>query len=104
MGWEKRGNQKYYYYKIREGGRVRSKYMGTGFYAQLCDRLAENRRLEQAALRSEREADAEIDRQLNEAGDAIYALTDAELHAAGYHNHKGQWRKQHESNAVTATC
>lgn len=102
MGWEKRGNEFYYYRKVRKGGRVRSEYMGRGVYAQLCAKLIENGQLEREALRSEQQAEKEIDRQLETAGAAVSALTGAALHAAGYHRHKGQWRKCHDAKSITA--
>ena len=107
MGWEQRGGGSYYYRKVREDGRVRSKYMGNGVLGQIC---AENDQDEQRdrtakrdAHRATREAEAEIDRQLADAESAIVAITDTTLYAGGYHKHKGQWRKKrHEKKTTTS--
>ena len=86
-GLGKTRNGFYYYYKIREGGRVRSKYMGKEAYAQLCVRLTQDkqlgRRIDREALHSAQQADAEIDRQLATVEAAISALTNARLTADG---------------------
>lgn len=107
MGWEQRGGGSYYYRKVREGGRVRSKYMGNGVLGQIC---AENDRDEQRDRTAKRDADhatrqaeAEVDRQLADAESAIAAITDAALLAGGYHKHKGQWRKRRHEKKATAS-
>ena len=107
MGWEQRGGGSYYYRKEREGGRVRSKYMGNGVLGQIC---AENDRDEQRHRTAKRDADhatrqaeAEVDRQLADAESAIAAITDAALLAGGYHKHKGQWRKRRHEKKATAS-
>ena len=107
MGWEQRGGGSYYYRKEREGGRVRSKYMGNGVLGQIC---AENDRDEQRDRTAKRDADhatrkaeAEVDRQLADAESAIAAITDAALLAGGYHKHKGQWRKRRHEKKATAS-
>ena len=100
MGWEERKGKFYYYEKHREGGRVVSKYVGTGSFAEACvvlnESAKEKRRLEREALRQEREA---LDRQAGQVKDVldqIRALTHAALIAGGYYMHKGQWRKRRE--------
>ncbi len=100
MGWEERKGKYYYYEKRREGGRVVSKYVGTGSFAEMCAVLnesgRESRRLDREALRQEREA---LDRQAGQVKDVldqIRALTHAALIAGGCHLHKGQWRKCRE--------
>lgn len=98
MGWEQRRGRSYYYRKVRKGGRVRSEYVGSGMLAQLCaesdgcDR--QERAAKRAADRATRQGEAEIDRQLADAESALGAMTHATLYAAGYHKHKGQWRKR----------
>lgn len=79
MGWETRGNSRYYYRKRKVAGRVVSEYVGTGLHAA---RVV----AQEAAAR-----EAELD--------AFYDLTDALVGAAllnaGYHrHHRGEWRKQ----------
>lgn len=98
MGWEQRNGRSYYYHKSRMGGRVRSEYMGAGLLAQLCaeedDDKRQERNAQRAADRATRQAEAGIDRQLANAESALAAMTHATLLAAGFHNHKGQWRKR----------
>ena len=69
--------------------------------AQICAADDEAARRERAAQRAAhhatRHAEAQIDRQLTAAESALAAMTHATLFAAGYHKHKGQWRrKRHE--------
>lgn len=98
MSWEQRRGRSYYYRKVREGGRVRSKYVGTGIVAQICagddDAKRRDRATQRAADRATRQAEAQVDRQLAGVESAIAAMTHATLFAAGYHQHKGQWRKR----------
>ena len=98
MGREQRRGRFYYYRKVREGGRVRSEYAGSGLLAQLCAEDDNDKRRDRqavrAAYRATRQAEAEIDRQLGAAESALTGMTHATLFAAGYHNHKGQWRKR----------
>lgn len=39
MGWEQRGNNRYYYKKEREGSRVKSVYVGRGEVADMVSKL-----------------------------------------------------------------
>jgi hypothetical protein len=98
MGWEQRRGRSYYYRKLREGGRVRSKYVGTGMLAQICaeddNDKRRDRQAKHAADHATRQAEAEIDRQLADAESALAAMIHATLFAAGYHKHNGQWRKK----------
>ena len=98
MGWEQRRGRSYYYRKVREGGRVRSEYVGSGIVAQICAGDDEDKRRDRAAKRAAdhatRQAEAEIDQQLADAESALTAMTHATLYAAGCHRHKGQWRKK----------
>jgi hypothetical protein len=98
MGWEQRGGRSYYYRKVREGDRVRSKYVGSGILAQICagnDKDEQRDRKAKCAVHlATRQAEAEIDRQLAVAETALAAMTHAALSTAGYHKHKGEWRKK----------
>lgn len=101
MGWEERKGRLYYYRKRRVGEQVVSQYVGTGPGAEACaafDRAArETRKRQRQKLRKEREALDEEARQVRGVIDQIRTLTHATLVAAGYHTHKGQWRKCRES-------
>lgn len=98
MSWEQRRGRSYYFRKVREGGRVRSKYVGSGIVAQICAGDDNDERRERdakrAAYRATQHAEAQIDRQLADVESAIAAMTHATLFAAGYHQHNGEWRKK----------
>lgn len=100
MAWEERNGNRYYYRKRRIGDRVVSEYMGGGDLADAfayLDGIDRNRQtLEREIDRAEREAQQEIDHQVDELISLARTLADATLLAAGYHRHKGQWRKRRE--------
>jgi len=100
MAWETRGNNRYYYRKQRIGERVISEYVGAGFLAEmLADRDnfdRETRRLESQTFKNQRELITDLDRELKQASDQAIWLIRAVLLLAGYHPHKGQWRKHRE--------
>jgi hypothetical protein len=97
MGWERRGNGLYYYHKRRVGRRVVSEYGGHGEVAQAIEALRADDREMQAHLRGlwrqEKADDQVIERQLAETEELVRALVQGVLVTAGYHTHKGQWRK-----------
>jgi hypothetical protein len=98
MGWKWINGRRYYYRSEREGGRVKSVYFGAGEDGRLMDQLAAFEKLERAAdreqVREEREeADAE-ERSVSGWFDDVQAVADAAMVAAGFHKHKGQWRRK----------
>jgi len=105
MGWEKRPGGRYYYRKVRRGGRVVSEYVGTGVMAQAIAELLEEDRLERELERRQREREREdfaaTDRMLAAREDTVRALVRGFLVAYGYHTHKGQWRKRRECQSKT---
>ncbi|MDQ3805488.1 MAG: hypothetical protein M3416_16875 [Acidobacteriota bacterium] len=100
MGWETRERGGIYYYrKERDGGRVRSVYVGTpaGMGALLArlDSLTREEREERRAERAaRRKADRRRDASLDELAEACDVLTTAALLAAGFHTHGRQWRRR----------
>ena len=98
MGWEQRGNGRYYYEKVRENGRVVSRYIGKGVASLLFDAANEQARFERQEVLRERRArvtkDREIDGVVRELKQRSRALTETILIASGYHKHKGQWRRK----------
>ena len=98
MGWETRGNGSYYYRKVRDGGRVRSEYIGAGVVAELLaeadDRGRQRRQLEDEARRAEVDAERHTAATLAEVDRMVQDMTAAALIAAGYHTHRRQWRRQ----------
>ena len=97
MGWETRGNGRYYYRKVRRGGRVTSEYIGAGYLAEALAGIDELDHLK-------RESDAEAWRamvederrradELADVDDLVKSAVAAVLIANGYHTHRRQWRK-----------
>jgi len=97
MGWERRGGGMYYYRKRRQGDRVVSEYVGSGPLAALAAAFDQLRREEQSLQRErmqqEHEAIRALDGDVEDVCTVIRVLTYGALLAAGYHTHKGQWRK-----------
>lgn len=99
MGWEdrERGSQ-YYYRKRREGRRVVSEYVGVGLVAQLAAEMDRTERVHKAAERAqwqrEMAAHDAVDKRIDEVCAQVHTLTQAALVAAGFHQHKGQWRRK----------
>jgi hypothetical protein len=100
VAWERRGDGLYYYRSERENGRVRKRYVGLGEVAELVAHADETRRAVRERTRRAERAELERARELSEAGAELDAaaevLARAELVAAGYHNHKGEWRLRRE--------
>ncbi len=97
MGWEDRGGRRYYYEKVREGGRVVSRYVGTGPGAELAVALDDEERRERCArhelVRQERTDVAALESAAGALSAAIGGVVSASLLVAGLRPHKGQWRK-----------
>ncbi|HVA91060.1 MAG TPA: hypothetical protein VNL71_14600 [Chloroflexota bacterium] len=99
MGWETRARGgRYYTQSRRVGGRVVREYIGTGTLAEAAAFLArcERERLtdERAARLAYRQQYAVLDAPLAEFCDHVAELTNGALVAAGYHQHKREWRKR----------
>jgi|SRR5580704_4089178 hypothetical protein len=105
MAWEVRGDRRYYYRSVREGGKVRRVYVGRGPVAEAAaefDALARSVR-DDARDRSkaaggdwQRRLAAALEplRRLDALVGALAALT---LVDAGYHRpHRGAWRRRTE--------
>ena len=100
MAWERRGSNLYYYQSERVDGRVRKKYIGTSeaSVAQAIAHADETIRRSRAAQSERGRVELEEARTLASAGEELWEAADilavAELVAAGYHRHKGQWRRR----------
>ena len=98
MGWDKKGARAYYYRTVREGGKVRKVYVGQGRQAEELAREVEHRRLERQAEREARQRDqAQVllaEQMLAELRALTEVLVRLTMDAAGYHQHKGQWRRR----------
>lgn len=104
MAWEVRGTngRRYLYRSVREGGRVRKKYVGTGEIASLVAHAEAEIQAEAQALERETRAQvaqAAIGEAEMEELDALASLSvRAAFLAAGYHRHKrGEWRLRRAS-------
>src|SRR5262245_31403762 len=91
----------YLYRSVRRGGRVTSECVGCGFDAQIIaaleDMERDERRCDLERIRQEREAFDAVERALDELAERARALAHDTLAAAGYHRHRGQWRKHRVS-------
>ncbi len=103
MGWESRGNGRYYYRKVRYGDRVVSEYVGTGEPAEKALELAQEAR---AQAKRSRQDDQRTIQQADEADAELATLTDRlsrqiveALERAGFHRHNGQWRRRRNARA-----
>lgn len=100
MGWEKRkGSSGTYYTRSRRvGDRVVREYIGCGPVAEAVAALDALDRLEREEaneqLREQQVAAEAVDQALKELARLSDQLVEAELLKAGYHKHKGEWRKR----------
>jgi len=97
MGWETRGNSRYYYRKARAAGRVVSEYVGAGDVAEAVavfdEMLQDERRRAEAEWRAIVAADRERAAALAEVDELVKAAVAAALIVNGYHQHRRQWRR-----------
>ena len=94
MAWEHRHGRPFYYLKVREGKRVRSIYIGNGEDAHLCSEMVEGKNHHDQRERVFRESENALERQLAALDAEVAAITKATLKTAGFHQHKGTWRKK----------
>ena len=97
MAWEtrKRGGR-YYYRSRRVGRRVIKEYVGRGAAAELIAELdRQNRAKRQEAIEAVRRTQNRLDeatKPLTVFISNLDVLVQAELLAAGFHDHRGEWR------------
>lgn len=98
MGWEQRGNNRYFYRKEREGSRVKSVYVGRGETAHMVAQIQSSSPLLKrfaCTMKSPEVIKAEkAEAALEQASDLIQLITQATLLTAGYHTHHRQWRRK----------
>ena len=98
MGWKTINGRRYYYKSEREGGRVKTTYFGAGESGLLISRMEAIDREEERRLRNQRRAEREEnlaeEKAVAEWFDDVQAVADAAMIAAGFHKHKGQWRRK----------
>ncbi len=96
MGWEKRGSKKYYYVKYRQDGQVVTLYTGAGRAAEALAAKAASKRQQQRDAEEAWVEYKKVGALLDDIQGLTQALTQATLLAAGYHTHRGQWRKKRD--------
>jgi len=100
MSLEQRGNNRYYYRKVRRGRRVVSEYIGKGEFGALLWQADKVIHQQQAAKRKawakERQRIEAADALVDELASVLHDLMVATLVANGYHQHKRQWRKRRD--------
>jgi hypothetical protein len=101
VAWERRRDNLYYYQSERKDGQIRKKYIGTGDVAHAIAHADETiRKTREARLERER-VELEEARCLASAADELHEaaeiLANAEIVAAGYHRHKGEWRRRRDA-------
>jgi hypothetical protein len=98
MGWKRINGQEYYYRSERQGGRVKTTYVGGGILGSLVARLEQSdrqeRQLQRKQQRAEREESDNLERVVSEWFSDVQRIADAAMIAAGFHKHKGQWRRK----------
>lgn len=97
MAWEQRGSGRYYYKKLRLGRRVFSRYFGAGEAAVLQATQDSRAKLERAAQREQfnRLINEQkiIEKALEQQWKVTKAAIEASLATAGFHYHRGSWRR-----------
>jgi hypothetical protein len=101
MAWEQRKGRAYYYRKVWQDGTCRSEYVGRGRTAGLISEIEQLRQESHTQERGERQIARNEFAELAATPEALVLLLERArsevaraLEAAGYHQHKRQWRKQ----------
>jgi hypothetical protein len=98
MGWKTINGHRYFYKSERVGGQVKSTYFGAGEAGTLMAEMVALERLESAAdreeIREQREEFMAEETAITKWFDGVQAVADAAMIAAGFHKHKGEWRRK----------
>ena len=102
MGWENRERGGPYYTRSRrEGGRVVREFVGGGLAGRLASEAAridrERREVRALTEKREREKLEALAAPVLELSEAAEILAHAHLIAAGFHRHKGEWRRARDT-------
>jgi hypothetical protein len=97
MGIVYRNGRPYLYRSVRRDGRVTSEYRGSGELALIGAVLDDEMRDLRQFDRDERKRSDDLERALDDMVKQAQALARDALTAAGYHNHRGMWRKRRVS-------
>ena len=97
MGWEQRGNNRYYYKKEREGSKVKSIYVGRGEMAHMISQFQASSTVLERLTRAKQAVELNKTESVFElAVELIQMVAHAALLSAGFHTHKRQWRKKRD--------
>lgn len=106
MAWERRGNNLYYYQKKRIAGSVVSWYVGRGEIAQEIASmdllLRQKRNQEIKNVKQQIEEFGLLDNQVVQLSLLVNLVVKGFLIIAGFHKHKGQWRRRRNANRQRA--
>src|SRR5689334_25259724 len=98
MGWEQRGENRYYYRKERCGTSVKSTYVGKGEIAHMVAQFQSSSAEVEKLLRAKKSIEADelkrIEGTLDRAVELVQLFTEASLLTAGFHTHRRQWRRK----------
>jgi hypothetical protein len=101
MAWEERAGRRYYYRKVRKGGRVFSVYEGGGLGGRLAEARDAERRKERGretrTLRAELARQGAIDAKIDAAWLIVESAAQEALESSGYHLHKREWRLRRDA-------
>ena len=84
---------------VAGSARVVTTYFPPPFGAEIAERIAERRGLRET-LKEIRAEDRRLDAPLEAVQCAIGSIAMASLYAWGFHQHKGQWRKQRHGGST----
>lgn len=102
MAWEARGRNLYYYRKKRIGRTVVSEYVGRGLAAQkiaLMESAERKKRYETIrAMRQQEEEFSSFNNRVTQGSLLVDQMVKGFLIIAGFHKHKGQWRRRRDVN------
>ena len=99
MAWESRERGGHYYTRSRRvNGRVVREYIGGGELAQIASENDDDRRTLRKAERQQQRAELErleaLAGPVGELCEVTEILARAHLLACGYHEHRGEWRRE----------
>ncbi len=98
MAWKTINGRRYYYKSERDGNRVKPTYFGPGEIGTLMAEMVALERMEQAAdrdeLQEQREEFMAEEAAVAEWLGGVQAVADAAIITAGFHKHKGHWRRK----------
>ena len=109
MGWKPRGGRNYFYRSERDGGQVRTHYVGTGELAESIAQLqqieAQTREARRYVEKDWRERDERLSDRIQRACRLLNIAAEALVEASGYHrHHRGPWRRRRTMSTETAVA